>query len=64
MQLHKFVNQVIREICLGAKYANTTPPQTVELDIAVTPTGNVCSLHNKSAGRVVFVVRMDQWSNG
>jgi hypothetical protein len=63
MNLKKFVNQVIRDIFAGAKDANTTPPQTVEMDIAVTPTGDVCSLQTKSAGRVAFVVCMASWPN-
>ena len=52
MKLQQFVDQVIREICAGAKDSGKHPPQLVEMDIAVTSTGEVCSLQSESAGRV------------
>lgn len=61
MELQSFINQVIREICLGALAAGSTPPQIVEMDIALTKDGKVCSRQEKAAGRVSLKVSVAKW---
>jgi len=57
MELQQFVNQVIREICAGihAAQAGAMPPYNIELDVALTSAGKVCT------SRIKFTVELANW---
>jgi hypothetical protein len=65
MKLQTFIDQIIKEIWLGAKRAGVSLAPGVEMNIAITNSDEVCQENDESIARITVTWRNDpQLSRG